>query len=137
VWRQVEAPYLEARVRVLIGGACRALGDDDGAGLELEAARGLFERLGAAPDLAHLDALRTRSPHRSTHRLTQRELQVLRLVAAGKTNRAIGAELHLSERTIDRHVGNILSKLDVPSRAAATAYAYEHQLLWSRRAPPG
>jgi DNA-binding CsgD family transcriptional regulator len=132
VWRQIEAPYLEARVRVLAGRACRALGDDEGAGLELEAARGLFERLGATPDLAHVDALLARPPAPPTHRLTARELQVLRLVAAGRTNRAIGAELHLSERTIDRHVSNILTKLDVPSRAAATAYAYEHQLLSPR-----
>jgi DNA-binding NarL/FixJ family response regulator len=61
--------------------------------------------------------------------LTGRELQVLRLVAAGKTNKAIATELSLSERTIDRHVGNILTKLDVPSRAAAAAHAYRYQLL--------
>ena len=66
---------------------------------------------------------------RGTHGLTARELEVLRLVAAGKTNRAIAAELVLSERTVDRHVSNILAKLGVPSRAAATAYAYEHELV--------
>ena len=129
VWQQVEAPYVAARVRVLMGLACRALGDDEGAGLELDAARAVFEQLGAAPDLARLDSLATRRTVGHPHGLTPRELQVLRLVAAGKTNKAIAAELFLSERTVDRHVSNIFTKLDVPSRAAATAYAYEHKLL--------
>ena len=128
-WQQIEAPYAAARVRVLIGLACRALGDDDGGGLELEAARAVFEQLSAAPDLARLDSLTRGSPSRRPHRLTRRELQVLRLVAVGKTNKAIAAELFLSEKTIDRHVSNILTKLDVPSRAAATAHAYQHELI--------
>ena len=127
VWQQVEAPYVAARVRVLIGLACRALGDDDGGGLELDAARAVFEQLGAAPDLARIDALAEGAAPAHRHGLTPRELQVLRLVAAGKTNKAIAAELFLSEKTIDRHVSNIFTKLDVPSRAAATAYAYEHK----------
>ena len=121
VWQQIEAPYAAARVRVLIGLACRALGDDDGGGLELDAARAVFEQLGAAPDLARIDSLIRGAPSGRPHGLTPRELQVLRLVAAGKTNKAIAAELFLSEKTIDRHVSNILTKLDVPSRAAATA----------------
>jgi DNA-binding CsgD family transcriptional regulator len=129
VWQQVEAPYVAARVRVLIGLACRALGDDDGGGLELDAARSAFEQLGAAPDLARIDALTRRAPSDRPHGLTRRELQVLRLVAAGKTNKTIAAELFLSEKTVDRHVSNILTKLDVPSRAAATAYAYQHELI--------
>jgi DNA-binding NarL/FixJ family response regulator len=54
---------------------------------------------------------------------------VLRLVATGKTNKAIATELFVSEKTVDRHVSNIFRKLNVPSRAAATAYAYEHKLL--------
>ena len=128
-WQQIEAPYAAARVRVLIGLACRALGDDDGGGLELEAARAVFEQLGAAPDLARLDSLTRGAPSGRPHGLTRRELQVLRLVAAGKTNKAIAAELFLSEKTIDRHVSNILTKLDVPSRAAATAHAYQHELI--------
>jgi len=65
----------------------------------------------------------------SSRGLTERELQVLRLVATGDTNKAIAAELALSERTVDRHVSNILTKLGVPSRTAATAYAYQHQLV--------
>jgi DNA-binding CsgD family transcriptional regulator len=129
VWEQVEAPHLAAQVRVLIGLACRALGDEDGSRLELDAARAVFEALGAAPDLARIDSPAASVPSGRSHGLTRRELQVLRLVAAGKTNKAIAAELFLSEKTIDRHVSNILTKLDVPSRAAATARAYEHKLI--------
>jgi ATP/maltotriose-dependent transcriptional regulator MalT len=129
VWQQVKAPYLAARVRVLMGLAYRALGDEDGGGLELDAARVVFEQLGAAPDLARIDALTRRAPSGHPRELTRRELQVLCLVATGKTNKAIAAELSLSERTVDRHVSNIFTKLDVPSRAAATAYAYKHKLI--------
>jgi DNA-binding CsgD family transcriptional regulator len=129
VWQQIEAPYVAARVRALIGLACRALGDDEGGGLELDAARAVFEQLGAAPDLARIDSLIRGAPSGSPHGLTRRELQVLRLVAAGKTNKAIAAELFLSEKTVDRHVSNILTKLNVPSRAAATAHAYQHELI--------
>jgi DNA-binding CsgD family transcriptional regulator len=129
VWRHVEAPYEAARVRVLIGLACRSLADDEAGGLEISAARAVFERLGAAPELARLDSFGNRATSAHRHGLTSRELQVLRLIAAGKTNKAIATELFLSERTIDRHVSNILTKLNVPSRAAATAYAYAHKLL--------
>jgi ATP/maltotriose-dependent transcriptional regulator MalT len=129
VWRHVEAPYEAARVRVRIGLACRSLGDDEAGELELGAARAVFERLGAAPELARLDSLGKRGTSAYRHGLTSRELQVLRLIAGGKTNRAIATELFLSERTIDRHVSNILTKLNVPSRAAATAHAYAHKLL--------
>ncbi len=127
-WLDLEAPYEAARVRVLVGLACRALGDEDTAAMELEAAQAVFAELGAAPDLARVGAL---APAASIdpHGLTPRELQVLRLVAAGTTNKAIAAELVLSERTVDRHVSNILMKLRVPTRAAATAFAYEHELL--------
>jgi DNA-binding NarL/FixJ family response regulator len=85
--------------------------------------------LGAAPDLARIDSLTRGSPPGRPHGLTPRELQVLRLVATGKTYKTIAAELFLSEKTVDRHVSNILTKLDVPSRAAATAYAYLHELI--------
>jgi DNA-binding CsgD family transcriptional regulator/tetratricopeptide (TPR) repeat protein len=129
VWQRMEAPYATARVRALIGIGCRALGDEEGAGLELGAARAAFQQLRAGPDLARIDSLATGTPPDRPHRLTPRELQVLRLVAAGKTNRAIAARLSLSERTVDRHVSNIFTKLDVPSRAAATAFAYEHKLI--------
>jgi DNA-binding NarL/FixJ family response regulator len=135
VWQELEAPYLAARVRVLIGQACAQLGDRDGAELERAAARGVFERLGAAGDLAVLDrdaapaGTRPAAPPEPAHNLSARELEVLRLLATGKTNRAIAKALFLSEKTIDRHVSNIFAKLDVRTRAAATAYAYEHALL--------
>jgi DNA-binding CsgD family transcriptional regulator len=134
VWQQIEAPYAAARVRVLIGLACRALGDEDGARLEIDAARSIFGRLGATPDLVRLDALTNATSAKSAastnaHRLTPRELQVLRLVATGGTNKAIANTLSLSEKTIDRHVSNIFAKLDVRSRAAATAFAYRHALI--------
>ncbi len=129
IWQQVGAPYLAARVRVSVGLACRALGDDDGAELELGAARNVFERLGANPDLARIDTLIRRASSDRPHGLTPRELQVLRLVATGETNKAIAQALNLSERTIDRHVSNIFNKLDVPTRAAATAHAYKQKLI--------
>ena len=129
IWQELDAPYELARTRELIGRGCRMLGDEDGAALELEAALTIFERLGARPDLARLAALGERATSRGGHGLTERELQVLRMVARGQTNRAIAADLVLSERTIDRHVSNIFAKLGVSSRAAATAYAYEHRLL--------
>jgi DNA-binding NarL/FixJ family response regulator len=116
-------------VRVLLGLACRTLGDDDTAALELEAARGVFAQLGAVSDLAQVDSLTRRVASGNTRGLTPRELQVLRLVAAGKSNREIASALVISERTVDRHVSNIFTKLGVSSRAAATAYAYEYQLV--------
>jgi DNA-binding CsgD family transcriptional regulator len=127
IWQELEVPYEAARVRVLVALACRALGDREGSELELEAARAVFEKLGAAQPRVPLPAAAGASPPR--HRLTARELQVLRLVAAGKTNRAIGVELFLSEKTIDRHVSNIFAKLGVSSRTAATAYALQHELI--------
>jgi DNA-binding NarL/FixJ family response regulator len=128
-WCELEAPYEAARVRVLVGLACRALGDEDSAVLEIDAARSAFEQLGAGPDLARVDALAGPARSRDTHGLTSRELQVLRLVAAGRTNRAIAGELVISEKTVARHVSNIFAKLRLSSRAAATAYAYEHELV--------
>lgn len=129
VWHELEIPYEVARVRMLLGQACHALGDDDTTALELEAARGVFAQLGAAPDLARVDSFIRSVASFDPHRLTPRESQVLRLVAAGKSNREIASALVISERTVDRHVSNIFAKLDVSSRAAATAYAYRHQLV--------
>jgi DNA-binding CsgD family transcriptional regulator/tetratricopeptide (TPR) repeat protein len=128
-WHQLEAPYEAARVRVLIGLACRALGDDDTAEMEWDAARHVFKQLGAAPYLARVNAL-TRQPHaRPLGGLTARQVEVLRCVAAGKTNRAIAIQLCLSEKTVARHISDIFTKLNLSSRAAATAYAYEHDLV--------
>jgi DNA-binding NarL/FixJ family response regulator len=122
-------PYQVARASVLIGLACRQLGDRDGAGLELDTAHCLFEDLGAAPDLAQLRRL-AGSPHpRPDDGLSPREREVLAFLATGKTNRAIAAELFLSEKTIARHVSNIFAKLALSSRAEATAYAFRHGLV--------
>ncbi len=128
-WQDLEAPYEGARTRALLGMACRRLGDDDAAGLELEAARTIFEELGAGPDLSHVDSLLTSVPSSNAYGLSPRELEVLRHVAGGKTNKEIASELVLSDRTVERHVSNIFAKLHVSTRAAATAFAYEHQLL--------
>jgi DNA-binding NarL/FixJ family response regulator len=128
-WQELEAPYEAARVRVLVALGCRAAGDEDTASWELEAARAVFDRLGASPDIARVDSLAASPEATAAHGLSPRELQVLRLVAKGVTNKSIAAELVLSERTIDRHVSNIFAKLRVSSRAAATAYAYEHDLV--------
>ncbi len=128
-WQELEAPYEAARARVLVGLACGALGDADSSTLELEAARSIFEELGARPDLARVGTLLSASAPEETHGLSPRELEVIRLIAAGETNKAIAAALVLSERTVDRHVSNIYGKLGVSTRAAATAYAYEHRLV--------
>jgi ATP/maltotriose-dependent transcriptional regulator MalT len=129
-WQTIGAPYIAARIRVLLGRACEVLGDRDGTELERRAARQVFEALGAASDLAALDAGAVApEPPADTHGLSPRELEVLRLVAKGKTNKEIARELCVSERTIDRHVSNFFTKLDVSTRAAATAFAYEHALV--------
>ena len=127
--KRIGASYESARVRVLIGLACRQLGDGDTAEMELDAARWMFEQLGAASDLARVDSLTRETSPGDNHGLTPRELEVLASLATGKTNKAIAADLFISERTVDRHVSNVLAKLDVPSRAAATAFAYEHGLI--------
>jgi DNA-binding CsgD family transcriptional regulator len=127
-WQELEVPYEAARVRVLIGLACRELGDQDGAEMELDAARSVFRQLAAAPDLARVEALSAGAAARAGG-LTPRELEVLRRVAVGETNKAIAAGLFVSERTVDRHMSNIFAKLGVSSRAAATAHAYQHGLL--------
>jgi ATP/maltotriose-dependent transcriptional regulator MalT len=126
-WRDIDAPYELARARELIGRALRALDDAEGAALEFEAAARAYDRLGAEPDLRRV---RASSPAGERgHGLTDREVEVLRLVAAGKTNRAIATDLVLSEKTVARHLSNIFAKLGLSSRSAATAYAYEHHLV--------
>jgi DNA-binding NarL/FixJ family response regulator len=127
-WQELEAPYEAARARVLLALAHSALGDNDEAGVELEAAREAFASLGAKQDAASVDALtgRTRA---DGHGLTTREIEVLRLVASGKSNREIASELVISERTVARHVQNIFAKLRLSSRAAASVFASKHGLL--------
>ncbi len=128
-WRRLDAPYEVARVQVLIGLACGALGDPETSAMELDGARNVFEQLGAKPDIERLDVLLKRTYGQTPAGLTVREVEVLRLVASGKTNRAIARELGLSEKTVARHVHNSLTKIGAPSRAAATAYAYENGLI--------
>jgi ATP/maltotriose-dependent transcriptional regulator MalT len=130
-WRRLDAPYEAALTRVAIGRAIREIGDDEGAELEFDAARVVLDGLGAIPDLARLEraaAAPSVGGAGSDPGLSRREREVLTLVARGWSNRRIAEHLFLSERTVARHVGNILAKLGVPSRSAATAYAFEHDL---------
>jgi len=126
-WRDLKLPYEAARSRAAYGLALRAVGREDDAAFELDAARAAFERLGAAPDAAQVSAS-IGGPHELPAGLTAREVEVLRLVAAGRSNRQIAEELIISEHTVARHLQNMFTKLDVSSRAAATAFAFEHGL---------
>jgi ATP/maltotriose-dependent transcriptional regulator MalT len=128
-WRELGAPYEAARARVLVGLACEQLGDTEGARLELEAARASFEELGALPELERLRRLDAASAPTRAEGLSPREVEVLRLVAIGRTNRAIAEQLTISEHTVARHVQNIFAKLAVGSRTAAASFAYEHDLI--------
>ena len=128
-WHDLEAPYHAARARVLVGEACRALGDEDAARMELAAARSVFEDLGAAVDLRRLSSLVDEVAAPAPGALSPREQEVLRLVAQGMTNRAIAAELFLSEKTVARHLSNIFGKTGVSTRTAAAAYAFTHDLV--------
>jgi DNA-binding CsgD family transcriptional regulator len=127
-WRELDVPYEAARCRVLAARACRALGDEPSASMELDAARAVFSDLGALPALAAAEALMTPEAPGRAGGLTSRELEVLRLVAAGKTNRVIALDLYLSEKTVARHLSNIFAKIGVSTRSAATAYAFQHDL---------
>jgi ATP/maltotriose-dependent transcriptional regulator MalT len=127
IWRDLDAPYDAARVRAALGDALRRLGDADSASLEFDAALRTFRELGAQPDIEWVERLAGRPVGRPGG-LSEREAEVLRLVAVGDTNRAIASALGISERTVDRHVSNIFTKLGVSSRAAATAFAVEHDL---------
>jgi DNA-binding CsgD family transcriptional regulator len=129
IWQELEAPYQAARTRILIGLACQELGDKDTAEMEFDAAKWIFQRLGAETDLHRVESLTGRKPSHNILGLTRREMEVLRLVAAGKTNKSIADELFISERTVDRHVSNIFMKLDVASRTEAASIAYKHHLL--------
>ena len=127
-WEELDAPYEVARARVLVGLACRALGDEDGNRLELAAAEEVFRTLGALPDVARVPTLRHgRGP--DTHGLSQRELAVLRLVASGLSNQEIAAHLVISPHTVARHLQNIFTKIGVSSRTAATRFAFESELV--------
>jgi DNA-binding CsgD family transcriptional regulator len=126
-WLELGATYDAARTRVVLAQAHLALGNADRAGMELQAARAVFTELGAEPELSRVEALLGRATRPAG--LTERELPVLRMVAAGLSNRRIATTLVLSERTVHRHLSNIFIKLGVSSRAAATAYAYQNRLV--------
>jgi DNA-binding CsgD family transcriptional regulator len=129
IWRDLEMPYEEANTCVLLATVCERRGDQDGRRLEIETARRLFKQLNAAPSLARLAAPSDRTTPQLVGSLSEREAQVVRLLAAGKTNRAIADELFISEKTVARHVSNIFDKLGVSSRAGATAWAFQHNLV--------
>jgi len=132
LWRDLDMPYEAARVEVLLGRACHALGDADGARMEWGTAARTFRRFGAAPALAEAEALLLTleaAKSSETRGLTAREVEVLRLIARGETNRAIGRELGISDKTVARHVSNIFTKLDLSTRSAAAAYAFTHRLV--------
>ena len=129
IWCELQAPYEASRVRLLMALAYKKLGDEENEFLELNAARETFESLGAAPDLSRVEALLRRDTHKRSGLLSEREVQVLKLVATGLTNRSIAAKLRISEKTVARHLSNIFTKLDLSSRTAATAYAYDHKII--------
>jgi len=127
-WQDLGVPYEAARCRVIAARACRALADEASAVMELDAARVVFDELGARQALAAAEAESSAAQPELAGGLSARELEVLRLVAAGETNREIAGELYLSEKTVERHLSNIFGKLGLSSRSAATAYAFRHGL---------
>jgi DNA-binding CsgD family transcriptional regulator len=129
MWNKIDAPYEAARVRFLTGIAYRKEGDEESAEMELKAAQSIFQGLKAIPDLTKVNALIKNKSGHNLQRLTRRELQVMRLVAAGDTNKSIATKLFISERTVERHISNIFNKLRVSSRTAATSYVLKLELL--------
>ena len=129
LFRELGAPYEEARTRLQIARACREAKDEDAVIEETSAARTTLQRLGAVPDLECVDSLLRKKAPRAEGALTEREIEVLRLIASGMTNRGIAVRLRISEKTVARHVSNIFVKLDLSSRSAATAYAFQHGLV--------
>jgi DNA-binding CsgD family transcriptional regulator len=128
-WRDLGVPYEEAHTCLLMARVCERRGDQEGRRLEIEAARRLFEQLNAEFCLARIGEQPDRARSELIGSLSEREAQVLRLLASGKTNRAIAEELFISEKTVARHVSNIFDKLGVSSRSAATAWAYQRNLI--------
>jgi DNA-binding CsgD family transcriptional regulator len=129
LWTELNAPYESSRVRLLMGIAYRQDGDEDSASLELTAAQWVFRELDATLDLKRAESLIKENSAQDLHGLTLRELQVLRLISAGETNKTIANKLFISEKTVERHISNIFNKLAVSSRTAATAYAIKHKVL--------
>jgi DNA-binding CsgD family transcriptional regulator len=128
-WRELAMPYEEAHTCLLLATVCEKRGDQDGRRLEIETARRIFRQLGAEPCLAGITARLDRPSRQRIGSLSERQAQVLRLLAAGKTNRAIADDLFISEKTVARHVSDIFDKLGVSSRTGATAWAFQHNLV--------
>ncbi|CAN5495522.1 hypothetical protein BH23BAC1_BH23BAC1_47090 [soil metagenome] len=128
-WNELDIPYEVARVRLLTGIAYKKAGDEDSAAMEMAAAQWTFRELNAIPDLTRTNSLIKADTGGDLHGLTLREHQVLRLVAAGDTNKSIASKLFISERTVERHMSNIFNKLDVTSRTAASTYALKHKIV--------
>jgi len=128
-WKTLHLPYESAHTRELKGLAYRELNDKDNSDVELAAAKWIFEQLKAKPDLERINRLLVKKQHHETHGLTLRELQVLRRIASGKTNKLVAGDLFISERTVDRHVSNIFNKLGVSSRVEATTFALKNKML--------
>ena len=129
LWQRLETPYEAARVRVLIGQVCERLGDHETAGMHFHAARSVFGQLAAAPDLNDLERLMAARSAGPSGALTDREREVLSLVASGETNRQVAVALGISEHTVARHLSNIFDKLGVTSRTAASAVAHRNRLV--------
>jgi DNA-binding CsgD family transcriptional regulator len=128
-WTDLGVPYEIATARMLLGEACRTSGDEAAAAAAFRAANDLFVELGVRTDHAvPATAARRQLPGG----LTEREAEVLRLVAAGHTNKEVAAALCLSEKTVARHLSNIFTKIQVSTRAAATAYAFERGVVNAR-----
>ena len=128
-WSALEVPYESAQLRLLNAQASNQAEDEHTATSELDAARHVFEQLGAAHDLKMLKALSGSTPAETPGGLSPREVEILSLVAKGRSNREIASELVISERTVARHMSNIFTKLDVTSRTAASAFAFENNLV--------
>jgi DNA-binding CsgD family transcriptional regulator len=128
-WSALEVPYESARLRLLSAQASKQAGDEHTANSEFDAARHVLEQLGAAHDFKMLEVLSGSTPDEIPGGLSPRELEILTLVAKGKSNRDIASDLVISERTVARHMSNIFNKLDVASRTAASAFAFEHDLV--------
>ena len=129
-WRDLNVPYEVATAQTLLGQALREAGDEDAATESFAAAAKLFNQIGARLDAQRLTD--RAPPPVLPARLTEREVEVLQLVAAGLTNNEIASALYLSAKTVSRHLSNIFTKIGVTSRAGATAFAFEHGLVQAR-----
>ncbi|MEP2772929.1 MAG: LuxR C-terminal-related transcriptional regulator [Fulvivirga sp.] len=128
IWKHLDTPYESALTQEQIGLVYQKMNDIDNSTVELSTAQWIFEQLNAIPDLVRINKTLSKNSLNKTHGLSLRELQVLRLVAAGKANKSVADTLFISERTVDRHVSNIFKKLNVSSRVEATTFAIKHQL---------